>query len=51
MEAAYGDRELLEAAGMRFFVGRTALDVANLTHVPNGDLAEIARRIVAVAPS
>jgi HAD superfamily phosphoserine phosphatase-like hydrolase len=46
-----GDRELLEAAGMRFFVGRTALDVANLTHVPNGDLAEIARRIVAVAPS
>jgi HAD superfamily phosphoserine phosphatase-like hydrolase len=44
-----GDRELLEAAGVRFFVGGSAPDLSDLVHVPDADLAEIAYRIVAIA--
>jgi hydroxymethylpyrimidine pyrophosphatase-like HAD family hydrolase len=51
VEDSDGDRELLEAAGMRFFVGRTAPGLPGVTHVPDADLAGIARTIVAAAPS
>jgi phosphoserine phosphatase len=44
-----GDRELLEAAGLRFFVGRRPPDLAAVRHRPDGDIAAIAREIVAVA--
>lgn len=41
-----GDRELLEAAGRRFFVGLDPLDLAGLVHLPGGDMLDIAHRIV-----
>ncbi len=42
-----GDRELLEAAGMRFYVGSTAPSITGTAHLPDADIAEIARRILA----
>jgi len=41
-----GDRELLEAAGLRFFVGDRPPDIPGLVHLPGGNMLEIARRIV-----
>ncbi len=41
-----GDRELLEAASLRFFVGDRPPDIPGLVHLPGGDMLEIARRIV-----
>jgi haloacid dehalogenase-like hydrolase len=41
-----GDRELLEAAGLRFFVGDRPPNLPGLVHLPRGDMLEIARRIV-----
>ena len=45
-----GDRELLEAAGMRYCVGDQRIGVAEVVHMPRGSLLEIARRVVASAP-
>jgi phosphoserine phosphatase len=41
------DRELLEAAGLRFFVGETPPTIPGLIHLPAADMSEIAGRIVA----
>lgn len=41
-----GDRELLETAGLRFFVGREPPDIPEVIHVPDADLLTIAREIV-----
>jgi hypothetical protein len=41
-----GDRELLEAAGLRFFVGDGPPNISGLVHLPGGDMLQIARRIV-----
>jgi phosphoserine phosphatase len=41
-----GDRELLEAAGVRFFVGDRPPGIPGLVHLPGGDMLEIAGRIV-----
>jgi HAD superfamily phosphoserine phosphatase-like hydrolase len=41
------DRELLEAAGLRFFVGETPPEIPDVVHVPDADIEDIARRIVA----
>jgi phosphoserine phosphatase len=41
-----GDRELLEAAGLRFFVGDRPPDIPDLVHLPGGDMLDVARRIV-----
>ena len=41
-----GDRELLEAAGLRLFVGDRPPDIPGLVHLPGGDMLEIARRVV-----
>lgn len=41
------DRELLEAAGLRFFVGGVPPTIPNLVHLPAADLSDIAGRIVA----
>jgi phosphoserine phosphatase len=43
---SHGDRELLEAAGLRFFVGDMPPDIPRLVHLPGGNMLEIARRIV-----
>jgi HAD superfamily phosphoserine phosphatase-like hydrolase len=42
------DREMLEAAGLRFFVGQTVPDVPDVVHIPDADMDELACRIVAV---
>jgi phosphoserine phosphatase len=42
-----GDRELLEAAGLRFFVGKTPPAVSDLIHLPAARIDDIASRIVA----
>jgi HAD superfamily phosphoserine phosphatase-like hydrolase len=41
-----GDRELLGAAGLRFFVGERPSDVPRVIHLPDASMLEIARRIV-----
>lgn len=41
-----GDRELLQAAGLRFFVGDRPPDIPGLVHLPGGDMLDIARRMV-----
>jgi HAD superfamily phosphoserine phosphatase-like hydrolase len=41
-----GDRELLDAAGLRFFVGERPPDVPQLVHVPHANMLDIARLIV-----
>jgi HAD superfamily phosphoserine phosphatase-like hydrolase len=41
------DRELLEAAGSRFFVGEDAPPIPQLIHLPAADMSDIASRIVA----
>jgi HAD superfamily phosphoserine phosphatase-like hydrolase len=42
-----GDRELLEAAGLRFFVGRVPPAIPEVIHLPDADLLSIAQQIVA----
>lgn len=44
-----GDREMLEAAGLRVFVGARAPALPGIAHLPQGDLLEVARRILAAA--
>jgi hydroxymethylpyrimidine pyrophosphatase-like HAD family hydrolase len=41
-----GDRELLGAAGLRFFVGERPPDVPRVVHLPDANMTEIARTIV-----
>jgi phosphoserine phosphatase len=42
-----GDRELLEAAGVRYCVGERKVDVAEVVHMPRASILEIARQLVA----
>ena len=42
-----GDRELLQAAGLRFFVGEKAAAISDVEHVEEGNILEIAEKIVA----
>lgn len=44
---SWRDREMFEVAAHRFFVGPTPLPGLDACHYPDGDLAEIARAIVA----
>jgi phosphoserine phosphatase len=41
------DYDLLEAAGLRFFVGETRPEIPDVVHVPDADMEEIARRVIA----
>jgi phosphoserine phosphatase len=41
-----GDRHLLRAATLRFFVGREAPGIPQLTHLPAADLREVAQSIL-----
>jgi len=41
------DRDLLEAAGLRFFVGETPPAIPDVVHLPDGGIDDIAQRIVA----
>lgn len=42
-----GDRELLEAAALRFFVGSKPPALAGLVHLPGASLLEVAEQILA----
>ena len=42
-----GDRELLEAAGVRYCVGAREIDVADVVHMPRASILEIAQQVVA----
>ncbi|HEV3479719.1 MAG TPA: HAD hydrolase family protein [Gaiellaceae bacterium] len=42
-----GDRELLEAAGVRYCVGARKIAVADVVHVPCANILEIAQQMVA----
>jgi phosphoserine phosphatase len=42
-----GDRELLEAAGVRYCVGARKIEVADVVHMPRASILEIAQQIVA----
>jgi phosphoserine phosphatase len=42
-----GDRELLEAAALRFFVGSKPPALAGVVHLPGADLLEVAEQILA----
>jgi HAD superfamily phosphoserine phosphatase-like hydrolase len=44
-----GDRELLQSAGLRFFVGARPPDLPGIVHLPDGNILDIADRIVAHA--
>jgi hydroxymethylpyrimidine pyrophosphatase-like HAD family hydrolase len=44
-----GDRELLEVAEWRFFVGEEPPDLPGLVHLAGANLLEIAHRILAIA--
>ena len=41
-----GDRELLEAAGVRYCVGERKIDVAGVVHMPRANILEIARQLI-----
>jgi phosphoserine phosphatase len=41
-----GDRELLESAELRFFVGKDPPEIPNLRHLPDANLLTIAKQIV-----
>jgi phosphoserine phosphatase len=45
--AVEGDRELLEAAGVRYCVGARQIEVAGVMHVPRASILEIAHQMVA----
>jgi HAD superfamily phosphoserine phosphatase-like hydrolase len=42
-----GDRELLEAAGLRYCVGERKIEVSNLVHMPRASILEVAQQMVA----
>jgi HAD superfamily phosphoserine phosphatase-like hydrolase len=42
-----GDRELLEAAGVRYCVGERKIEVADVVHMPRASILEIAQQLVA----
>ena len=42
-----GDRELLEAAGVRYCVGARKIEVAEVVHMPHASMLEIAQQVVA----
>jgi hydroxymethylpyrimidine pyrophosphatase-like HAD family hydrolase len=42
-----GDRELLEAAGVRYCVGERKVEIAEVVHVPRASILEIAQQLVA----
>jgi hydroxymethylpyrimidine pyrophosphatase-like HAD family hydrolase len=42
-----GDRELLEAAGVRYCVGARKIEVADVVHMPRAGILEIAHQMVA----
>jgi phosphoserine phosphatase len=42
-----GDRELLEAAGVRYCVGAQKIEVADVVHMPRASILEIAQQVVA----
>jgi phosphoserine phosphatase len=42
-----GDRELLEAAGVRYCVGERRIEVAKVAHLPRANILEIAQQLVA----
>lgn len=42
-----GDRELLEAAGVRYCVGERRIEVAEVVHLPRASILEIAQQVVA----
>jgi phosphoserine phosphatase len=42
-----GDRELLEAAGIRYCVGGRKVDVAEVVHMPRASMLEVAQQLVA----
>jgi HAD superfamily phosphoserine phosphatase-like hydrolase len=42
-----GDRELLEAAGVRYCVGSRPIEVADVVHMPDASILEVAKRVVA----
>jgi HAD superfamily phosphoserine phosphatase-like hydrolase len=42
-----GDRQLLEAAGVRYCVGERKIDVADIVHMPHASVLEIAEQLVA----
>lgn len=42
-----GDRELLEAAGVRYCVGDQKIEVPEVVHMPRASILEIAERVVA----
>ena len=44
-----GDRELLEAAGVRYCVGARKIDVAQVVHMPRASILELAQRVIAWA--
>jgi hydroxymethylpyrimidine pyrophosphatase-like HAD family hydrolase len=41
-----GDRELLDAGGLRFFVGERPPEVPQLVHMPHANMLDIARLMV-----
>jgi HAD superfamily phosphoserine phosphatase-like hydrolase len=42
-----GDRELLEAAGVRYCVGARKVEVVDVVHMPRASILEIAQQVVA----
>jgi HAD superfamily phosphoserine phosphatase-like hydrolase len=42
-----GDRELLEAAGVRYYVGARTIEIADVVHMPQASMLEIAKQVVA----
>jgi HAD superfamily phosphoserine phosphatase-like hydrolase len=42
-----GDRELLEAAGVRYCVGARTIEIADVVHMPQASMLEIAKQVVA----
>jgi HAD superfamily phosphoserine phosphatase-like hydrolase len=42
-----GDRELLEAAGVRYCVGERKIEIAEVRHLPRANILEIAQQLVA----
>jgi HAD superfamily phosphoserine phosphatase-like hydrolase len=43
-----GDRELLEAAGVRYCVGARKIEVEGVVHMPDASILEIAQQLVAM---
>jgi HAD superfamily phosphoserine phosphatase-like hydrolase len=41
-----GDRELLEAAGIRYYVGTGKIEVSSIIHIPHASILDVAQRLV-----